>query len=337
MSKFIKNKSKIAVALLSTLFCNNGGVSATGKLKKNSYNIPQTSSVNLDKSSKSAQTLGAVGGATSGNININNSNNNKIIEWVKGHKWQTAVGGLSVATVATLAILGVKFLGKKDDGGGGPKPEPKPKPDPKVPGQKKNNKEQTSEQLAQIAQENMNIIYNKIISNDQSLKKSLDNFKQEIINQSFNINNIVDYSQPGNYVDYGGKGIINKIGQKTKTAQLTEEIKQSLSAGIVKFFEDVFTGKKKLTQEQCKFISIEDVGNETFSDIISFSENNEKYSIEIGLNIKLVKYVYNNPKLEVNLQKQLVVGSKVLSSNQTGDQDQKISNAKNKLAFLFED
>jgi len=51
MSKFRKSKSKLAVALLGTLFCNVNGASA------------MNSRVNINKTGvKSSQTLGAVGG-----------------------------------------------------------------------------------------------------------------------------------------------------------------------------------------------------------------------------------------------------------------------------------
>lgn len=325
MSKFRKNKSKIAVALLSTLFCNVNGASA------------MNSRMNINKTGvKSSQTLGEVRGAASGNININNSSNNKIIEWVKGHKWQTAVGGaFSVATVATLAFLGVKFSRKKDNGGGGG--GSKPGHDQVPPGQQKDNNNE--EQLKQITQENMNIIYSKIGDNNQSLKTSLDNFKKEIISESFTIQNIVDYRDKNSYVDYGGNGAIHELGVgQLQTAALTNDIEQNLSADIVKFFEDVFTGKKKLTQEQCEFMAADDDENVNFYDVISFSEGNEKYSIKVRLaGIRLVKYVNNKLQLEVNLKKPILVGNKVLSGDQTGNQNKSSNNSNKNLAFLFED
>ena len=58
MSKFRKSKSKLAVALLGALFCNVNGASAinTGDLSRGGSNLVEC--------------------ATSGNISINNSNNN---------------------------------------------------------------------------------------------------------------------------------------------------------------------------------------------------------------------------------------------------------------------
>ena len=103
MSKFRKSKSKLAVALLGALFCNVNGASA------------MNSRMNMNKTGmKNSQALGVVEGATSGNTSINNSNNNGD-GWVKNHKWQLGIGGLSIATVVTLAIVGGKYLSKKDD------------------------------------------------------------------------------------------------------------------------------------------------------------------------------------------------------------------------------
>ncbi|MBO6126488.1 MAG: hypothetical protein J6P21_00595 [Clostridia bacterium] len=151
MSKFRKSKSKLAVALLGTLFCHVNGASA------------MNSRVNINKTGvKSSQTLGAVGRATSGNISINNSNNNKNVGWVKNHKWQLGIGGLSVATVVTLAIVGGKYLSKKDnDPGKGPDPakDKKKSNDKKI--NKDKNKEKEKEKVSDefpYKQENLNLI-----------------------------------------------------------------------------------------------------------------------------------------------------------------------------------
>lgn len=165
MNKFRKSKSKLAVALLSTLFCNGNGTSAmnTGNLSNRKSSL----SVNSNSDSKSAQNLGAVGGATSGNIRISNSNNNKFFDYVKNHKWQFGVGVLSVATVITLAIVGGKYLSKKNDvPGKGPGPDK----DKKENDDKKKDKEKDKEQKKE---------------NDPNKKEEMPNefpYKQENLN-----------------------------------------------------------------------------------------------------------------------------------------------------------
>lgn len=97
---------------------------------------------------------------TSGNISINNSNNNKNVGWVKNHKWQLGIGGLSVVTVVTLAIVGGKYLSKKDnDPGKGPDPakDKKKSNDKKINKDKNKEKEKVSDEFP-YKQENLNLI-----------------------------------------------------------------------------------------------------------------------------------------------------------------------------------
>ena len=85
-------------------------------------------------------------------------------------------------------------------------------------------------------------------------------------------------------------------------------------------------------------MAADDDENVNFDDVISFSEGNEKYSIKVRLvGIRLVKYVNNKLQLEVNLKKPILVGNKVLSGDQTGNQNKSSNNRNKNLAFLFED
>ena len=119
MSRF--NRRKFAVTLLGALAFGANDASAMNSGIKNSGNLATKSS---------------------GNISINNSNNNGDAGWVKNHKWQLGIGGLSVATVVTLAIVGGKYLIKKDDDKGKP---PNPDKDKKKNDDKKKEKEKEKE------------------------------------------------------------------------------------------------------------------------------------------------------------------------------------------------
>ena len=60
---------------------------------------------------KSHQTLAAVGGEA--------TKNKGFVNWVKNHKLGVGIGGvLTATTTAALIFLGVRYLGKKDSGGG---------------------------------------------------------------------------------------------------------------------------------------------------------------------------------------------------------------------------
>ena len=91
MKRFSRRKIALVLACASVL----GG-------KTQAMNKPQ-----------SQKTIAAVGGATDKNSNKGFAN------WAKNHEWQLAVGiGVPVVAAASiLAFLGVKYWGKKDNGG----------------------------------------------------------------------------------------------------------------------------------------------------------------------------------------------------------------------------
>ena len=101
-SKFGKKKLAFALACASVL---GGKTSAmNNKINANKTGV------------KNSQTLGAVGGAAFGSINRNNSNNNKVIDWVKNNKALTAtIVTLVLGAGAAGLFLGLRSGNKKDN------------------------------------------------------------------------------------------------------------------------------------------------------------------------------------------------------------------------------
>ena len=127
---------------------------------------------------KTEQSLAAVSGAATKN------SNKGFINLVKNHKWQLTVGGtLTAAAAVTLTILGVKYWGKKDNGGDPNKKGNNPIKDKNIIdqkdlGTKDNDSDPNKKQdIQNIEEVNNNSDENQIIDNGDNKNES-DNLKK---------------------------------------------------------------------------------------------------------------------------------------------------------------